>query len=221
MGKLAKIWYDIRKKISVSAGGMCMGIERSELVSRLREQTAQLRAGVDEPQAIDQRAIFGALQSIREAAESDELDIHPLDPFARRIDAVAESYQDQLIYMARIDGGNFAQEALDLQMDRYPFRTARRLGKLALDSDHVWQTGIVVTGETTIGRPNPLLYMARIKRAESQAKHLAPYVQQVQGTASYQKPENPAHVHSRELRSASLAKEAFRRLVKNRPGTAL
>lgn len=198
-----------------------MGIGRDELVGRLREQTAQLRSGADRSLTIDQRAIFGELQSIREDAASDDLDVHPLDPFIHRISAIAESYQDQLIYMARIDGGNFAQEALDLQMNRYPFRTARLLGKLALDTDHVWQTGIVVTGETSIGRPNPLLYMARVMRSESRAAHLAPYVQREQGRHKYQKPENPAHVHQRELRNAALAKEAFRRLVKNRPDTVL
>ena len=198
-----------------------MGIGRDELVGRLREQTAQLRSGADRSLTIDQRAIFEELQSIREDAESDDLDVHPLDPFIHRISAVAESYQDQLIYMARIDGGNFAQEALDLQMNRYPFRTARLLGKLALDTDHVWQTGIVVTGETAIGRPNPLLYMARVRRSESRAAHLAPYVQHEHGRHKYQKPENPAHVHQRELRNAALAKEAFRRLVKNRPDTVL
>lgn len=192
-----------------------MGIERGELVSRLREQAAQLRMGADEPNMINQRALFGALQGIREDAESDELDMHPRDPFARRISMVAEAYQDQLIYAARIEPGAFSQEALDARMDRYPARTARQLGKLGLGGDHMWQARVVATGETAIGRSNSLLYMAWMRRTEGKLSDM-----RLPEGHTLEEVEGALDVGRRQLRSSLLAREAFRRLVKFRPDTA-
>jgi len=197
-----------------------MGIGRGELVDRLYVQTEQLRIGADEPFAIDQRSVFEELESIRSDLEGDNLDdIHPRDPFLNKMDLLAEAYQDELIYMAWIGRGNFSHDALNMQYDRRPFRVARHLGRIGLDTERLWQTSIVAAGETAIGRRNPLLYMARVMRAESQTTHLAPYTQHEQGRHKYKKPENPAHVHLRELQDTMLGEEAFRRLTKSRPDT--